>query len=91
MSLTCYALHVGDYRACDGFNLMDRVDAIRAPTLVITGTEDRMTPPKYARYLAERIAGARLVLIPGAGHYVQIERPEETTAAIRGFLGALRQ
>jgi non-heme chloroperoxidase len=36
-----------------------------------------------------RIAGARPVVVPGAGHYVQVERPDETTAAIRQFLESL--
>src|SRR5919204_1514178 len=43
--------HVTDFRACDAFDVMDRLDKIRTPTLVICGDGDRLTPPKYARYL----------------------------------------
>ena len=38
----------------------------------------------------DHIHGARLVMVKGAGHYVQVERPDETTAAIRDFVGGLR-
>jgi len=37
----------------------------------------------------DHIHGARLVIVKGAGHYVQVERPDETTAAIRDFVGLL--
>ncbi len=39
--------------------------------------------------LAERIAGARLVLVPGAGHLVMLEEPAAVAAAVEGFLAAL--
>ena len=77
---------IGAFRACDRFDVMTRLGEIKAPTLVVTGVEDQLTPQKYAEYLARHIPGARLVLVPGAGHYVQIERPDEVSAAIRSFL-----
>jgi pimeloyl-ACP methyl ester carboxylesterase len=80
------AVTLGDFRACDAFDILDRVAAIRAPTLVVTGEEDRLTPVKYARFLAGRIARARLALVEGAGHYVQLEQPERVNALIRAFL-----
>lgn len=86
---TPQAVFLGDFKACDVFDVMGRVHEIRVPTLIICGEEDQLTPPKYARFFKDRIPGAGLVLIPGAGHYVQLERPEETNAAFRGFLTAL--
>ena len=80
---------IGDFRACDAFDVMARIGTIRAPTQVISGVEDQLTPPRYARYFHDRIAGARLALIEGAGHYVQLERPDETTQAIRELLTAI--
>jgi pimeloyl-ACP methyl ester carboxylesterase len=77
---------IADLRACDRFDVMQRVNVIAVPTLVLCGTEDRLTPPKYAEFLHRQIRGARLVLIPGAGHYVQLERPDAVTAALRDFL-----
>lgn len=76
----------GDFVACDRFDVVGRLGEIALPTLVLCGSEDRLTPPKYATYLRDQIPGARLVLVEGAGHMVMVERPEEVTQAIRGFL-----
>jgi pimeloyl-ACP methyl ester carboxylesterase len=75
-----------DFTACDGFNLMGGLDAISVPTLVICGTADRFTPPKYSHYLTARIPGARLELIADAGHMVMLEKPAEVNAAIDRFV-----
>jgi YbgC/YbaW family acyl-CoA thioester hydrolase len=56
------------------------------PTLVIVGEDDAITPPDGARRLAAGVPGARLVIVPGAGHLPPVERPSETTAAILEFL-----
>lgn len=80
---------VGDLRSCDAFDVMEQISKLKVPTLIICGTEDELTPPKYAQFLATKISTAKLILIPGAGHYVQLERPEETTAGIRNFLATL--
>src|SRR5262249_13841322 len=76
----------GDLQACDRFDVMSRISTITVPTVVICGDEYQLTPPKYARFLGENIPGAPVVVIAGAGHYVQVEKPRETTAAIREFL-----
>jgi pimeloyl-ACP methyl ester carboxylesterase len=80
---------LGDYLACDRFDARARLGVIRTPTLVVAGTEDRLTPVAYSRFLAEAIAGARLVEIAGAGHFPQLEQPAAVNAAIRGFLASL--
>ena len=59
---------------------------ISAPTLVVWGEEDRMIPAAEAPRLAARIRGARLALIPGAGHLPQREQPERFNAEVRKFL-----
>jgi pimeloyl-ACP methyl ester carboxylesterase len=76
----------GDLQACDSFDVMGRQDAITAPTLVIGGTNDPMTPLKFSRYLAEHIASAELVIIEGSGHMVVLERPGETAVAVARLL-----
>ncbi|HEY7142240.1 MAG TPA: alpha/beta fold hydrolase [Methylomirabilota bacterium] len=81
---------LGDYLACDRFDVRARLAGIRTPTLVVTGAEDRLTPLRYGRYLAERIPGARLAEIAGAGHFPQLEQPARVDAAIREFLADLR-
>lgn len=76
----------GDYQVCHAFDLLDRLGEIRAPALVLGGTADQMTPPKYASTLAERIPDARLTLIEGAGHMVVLEQPEAVARAVEQFL-----
>ena len=82
---------LGDYLACDRFDVRERLATIRAPTLVVTGAEDRLTPPKGGRFLAETIPGARAVEIPAAGHFPQLEQPGAVNAAIHEFLASLRR
>lgn len=80
------AVQLSDFQCCDKFDVMDKVSQIAVPTLVICGTDDDMTPLKYSRYLADKIAGARLVIIEGATHYCVLEKPEEANQAIEAFL-----
>jgi pimeloyl-ACP methyl ester carboxylesterase len=76
----------GDFTACDRFDVMERLEEIGVPTLVIAGTGDQLTPVKYARFLGERVSDARAVLIENAGHMVMLERPAETAKAVQAFL-----
>ena len=78
----------GDYQACNAFDVSDRLGDLRAPTLVVGGTADQLTPPKYATFLAERIAGAQIALVDGAGHMVMLEREEAVARAVEQFLQA---
>lgn len=75
-----------DLAACNVFDMMSELGHIAQPTLVVTGEEDRLTPPKYAHFLAEHLDNAHLVLLPNAGHYAQIEAPETIADAIRQWL-----
>jgi pimeloyl-ACP methyl ester carboxylesterase len=86
---TAAAVTLGDFHACDRFDLMDRLGDLRLPALVVVGRDDRLTPPKYAAYLARSIPAARLVEIDGAGHFPQLEQATAVNAALRGFLLAL--
>jgi pimeloyl-ACP methyl ester carboxylesterase len=79
----------GDYAACDAFDVMERLGEVRCPTLVISGTADRLTPSKYAVYLRDHIPGAELVLVDAAGHMVMLEKPEVVSRAVFGFITRL--
>jgi pimeloyl-ACP methyl ester carboxylesterase len=80
-------------RALQGADFGPYLGGISAPTLVLTGEDDRMTPVDVgpsgigSRKLAELIPGAELILLPGAGHTHLFQRPQETAEAIIGFLG----
>lgn len=80
-----------DYAACNGFDIMARVGETRVPTLVICGTRDRLTPPKYSEYLRQQIKGSSLRLVEGAGHMVMLERPCEFERALEEELPTLMQ
>jgi pimeloyl-ACP methyl ester carboxylesterase len=80
---------LGDLMACDKFDRMDRVGEIGCRTLVVCGEDDRMTPKKYSRYLHEKIKGSELVIIPGAGHSVMLEKHREFNRALEGFFASL--
>jgi pimeloyl-ACP methyl ester carboxylesterase len=79
----------GDFVACDRFDVTGRVGTIRVPTLVVCGSDDVLTPPKYAQFLAEKIQGARLEIINGAGHMVMTEKPDEFNNTVMNFLQIL--
>ena len=79
----------GDYRACDAFDVLDRLGEIAAPALVVVGEDDRMTPVRYAERLTAEIPDAHLVVIPRTGHLPMVERPVETAEAIADFLRGL--
>lgn len=55
---------------------------IACPTLVLAGEGDQITPPDRAEEVAESIAGAQLVVVPGSGHLSAIERPQQVTRAL---------
>jgi pimeloyl-ACP methyl ester carboxylesterase len=76
-----YMLH-RDLAACNVFDCMARLSEIHLPTLIICGTEDRLTPVKYSQYLHEHIAGSSLRIISNAGHYVMREQPLLVNQAI---------
>lgn len=59
---------------------------IVAPTLLIYGEMDRATPVRYGEWFHELIEGSTLEVLPGAGHFVHIDRPHEVTSAIEEFL-----
>jgi YbgC/YbaW family acyl-CoA thioester hydrolase len=71
----------------DSTSLLPELDGL--PTLVIVGDEDELTPPAQARAVADAVPGASLVVIRSAGHLPTMERPVETTDAIRAFLEGL--
>lgn len=76
----------GDFLACNRFDVMGAVDGIGLPVLVVVGTADRMTPPKFSEYLARQIPNARLVTVEGGGHMVALEQPEVVAGAIGEFV-----
>jgi pimeloyl-ACP methyl ester carboxylesterase len=67
---------------------LDRLPGIAAPTLVVTGEQDLLTPPWISEEVARAIPGARLEIIRGEGasHLVMLERPDEFNRLVTTFL-----
>jgi pimeloyl-ACP methyl ester carboxylesterase len=73
-----------DMTAANGYDGgLEAAAGIACPTVLITGAEDRMTPPRAARKLAEAIAGAEMVVLPRTGHMMMVERPDATLDAMK--------
>ena len=66
-----------------------RLGEIRAPTLLLTGDDDVLVPAENSRRIADAVPGARLVLLPGAGHCFPLDRFEETEREVAGFFRSL--
>jgi 3-oxoadipate enol-lactonase len=64
----------------------DRVGAIDVPTLVLCGEEDKITSPALSAELASLVPGAKLEMIPGAGHISNLERPAEFNRIVEEFI-----
>lgn len=72
----------GFLTAMSGMDLQAGLAAIDVPTTVFVGTRDRLTPPRLAQALADSIPGARLEVLPGAGHMLPLEAPDQIADAI---------
>lgn len=75
----------GDFLACNSFDRIDDVEAIKTPALVVCGDEDRMTPVKYSEFLSSKIKNSSLHIIPGGGHMLMVEKPGELSAALAQY------
>jgi pimeloyl-ACP methyl ester carboxylesterase len=85
MSRDAYLRQLG---ACRAHDVADRLDGIAAPTLVIHGDADPLVPLANGLALAERIAGAELIVHPGVGHIPEVECADEFNRELIAFLEA---
>lgn len=80
-----------DLTACNAYELgLEAASAVRCPTLLLSGSQDQMTPARaldpLRAALCQVLGGARMISVPGAGHNLMAEAPAAVQAAIRGFL-----
>ncbi|MHA1784334.1 MAG: alpha/beta fold hydrolase [Candidatus Helarchaeota archaeon] len=78
-----------DFQACNQFDVMNEINKINLPALIITGSDDKLTPVKYANYLAQKIKSAEMHIIDEAGHLVNMEKSTEVNEIIERFLQRL--
>jgi len=80
------AAHAATCRALGALDLLDELQAIAAPTLVVVGSDDTGTPVGMSEEIAARVPGARLEIVPGARHMALIEN-EPVWEAVLDHLG----
>ncbi|TFF69331.1 MAG: alpha/beta hydrolase [Promethearchaeota archaeon] len=78
-----------DFKICDNFDLFEKTNLIKAPSLIICGTDDKLTPVKYSQYFHNKIPNSTLVLIENAGHMVMLEKYKEVNESIIKFVKSL--
>ena len=79
----------GAFRACRRFDARAQLAGIDLPALIISGDDDRLTPPRQMDALAAGLPQARRARFQDAGHFVMLERPDEVAALVAGFLAGL--
>ena len=84
------ATHIQGYLrqigAAREYETLNRLHLIHAPTLVITGTEDKLVAPHHSEMIASRISNAKLVKISGGSHAFFIEMSDRFNREILEFL-----
>jgi pimeloyl-ACP methyl ester carboxylesterase len=76
-----------DLAACNAYkDAAARATGVKCPTVLVLGDGDLMTPSAKAKLLSAAIAGAKAVVIPNCGHFMMIERPDETLDALRSHV-----
>jgi 3-oxoadipate enol-lactonase len=84
------ALHKASYiktvEATTNYDKVANLPLIKAPTLLVFGNDDRLTPPKIGEQMASAIEDSELVVIDDAGHLVNIEQPQRFNGVVLDFL-----
>lgn len=80
---------LNDLRACDAFDVIERLPEITIPVLALCGSDDVMTPPKYTQFLEDGLPNAKGQVFPGGTHQLHLEQPAAVNAAIAAFVETL--
>ena len=77
----------GYARSCEALAEMQAADVskIACPTLLVTGDEDAVSPPQSVRMMGQKIAGSRVEVLRGCGHWTPVEKPDECIALLKQF------
>lgn len=79
----------GDMQACNNFDVLQRLHEIKIPTLIVCGTEDKMTPLHQSESMAVQISNAALQTIDSAGHMVMLEQPRRVAGVLNIFVKSI--
>ena len=81
-----YKDYINQNEALRNFDVRDSIKDIIQPTLILSGSKDRMLMPGELQSMQEKIPHSKMEIIPGAGHAFNIESPEETNRIIWKFV-----
>lgn len=72
--------------SAEHYDVRDKLERIKSPTLIVSADEDYLTPIKNQVYLHEHIKGSEYIMVPNAGHALMYEKPLLFTSLILGFI-----
>ena len=76
-----------DLAACNVYkDALKRAPDVKCPPVLVLGDGDLMTPPAKGKALAAAIPNAKAVIVPNSGHFMMVERPDETLEALKGYV-----
>lgn len=78
-----------DWQATHAFDRLNSLNNIKVPTHIYVGSDDTLTPPKYAQHLHQHLPNATLSLIENAGHHLPIEQPFQLAQSIKNWTKTL--
>lgn len=81
---------LADWLATHAFDRLGALAPLRMPLVALAGDHDALTPPRYAQYFVDHVAGARAVTVPGGGHMLPVEQPEAVARALRDLCASVR-
>jgi len=84
-----YSVLHGDLQACSNYEESELLGRIKAPSLIICGSDDKMTPSYLSRAMHERIKNSLLHMVDGAGHMVMLEQPLVVARILNLFLNGI--
>jgi pimeloyl-ACP methyl ester carboxylesterase len=79
----------GDFLACSNYDESELLTRIKTPTLILCGSEDKMTPLYLSQAMHERIKNSLLHTVDGAGHMVMLEQPQVAARVTELFLNGI--
>lgn len=80
-----------DFIACSRFDVRDKLDQLAIPLLLLVGADDNLTPPRLSSFIADRVSGSQLVVIPAAGHFTMLEQSRLLSHEIAKFITSLKR
>ncbi len=75
-----------DFEICNNFDILDNVQQIDVPCLILVGKADKLTPVKYQRFYKNNIRDSKLIIIKEAGHSVMLEKALRVNNEIKAFI-----